>query len=381
MNISTGSSDLRRIFASRYTLCVRSLPILALLALAPIAAYAADKLVSPWDSIATIQTDAPYNCPAPPAFSTTLTVSAYYIDKNASIIDQKKFDAWNAASEAPTHLGQLATRAADAYLATGSRAAARCVYTLLDAAAQAAAWTDRMPDFNGVYLQNWLLSGAAIAYLKLRPSNLATPQQDAEIRRWFRLLSIRVREFFDNEAAQNGAEKENNHIYWAGLAVAAEGIVDNNPQATQWGANAYGMGIEAIQADGSLPNEMARAGRALHYHLYALGPLILLAELLEANGAPAYAADSGPNKPSPAGKGAIHRLVAFSLAGLEDPKLFEQRTGVPQVFTLPYSGMDIGWAVPYVRRFPNSPSTPQLKALIAKAPWVNFWQWGGAPPP
>jgi poly(beta-D-mannuronate) lyase len=365
-------------------LFVRTSPVLRVflfgLAL-PATVHAADKLLSPWDSIQTIQTDKPYNCPAPPTFSTTLNVSAYYIDKNASIIDSERLDAWNTASEGPTHLGQFATRAADAYLATGSRAAARCVYTLLDAAAQAAAWTDRMPDFNGVYLQDWLLSGVAIAYLKLRPGNLSTSQQDAEIRRWFRLLSIRVREFFDDEATRLGPGNENNHLYWAGLAVAAEGIVDNNPQATQWGANAYSNGIDVIQSDGSLSKEMARAGRALHYHLYALGPLIMIAELLEANGAPAYAWDLNPPKQPANPQGAIHRLVALSLAGLEDPTLIQKRTGVPQVFTLPYEGMDIGWAVPYVRRFPNSPSTPQLRALIAKAPWVNFWQWGGAPPP
>jgi poly(beta-D-mannuronate) lyase len=353
--------------------------LLAAIILTP-PSHAANKLVSPWDNVQTTQTDASYDCPASPHFNTTLDVSVYYIDKNASIIDQKKLDAWNIGTEAPVHLGQFATRAADAYLATGSRSAARCVYSLLDAAAQSAAWTDRMPDFNGVYVQNWLLSGSAIAYLKLRHSNLSTPQQDAEIRRWFRLLSVRVREYFDDETIRIGA-KENNHIYWAGLAVAAESIVDNNPQAMRWGANAYGVGIEAIQPDGSLPNEMVRAGRALHYHLYSLGPLIMLAELLEANDVPAYAADSGPNKPSPAGKGAIHRLVAFSLAGLEDPTVFEKRTGIPQVATLPYSGQDIGWAVPYVHRFPNSPSTAQLTVLIAKAPWVSFWQWGGAPPP
>src|SRR6202034_3291999 len=39
-------------------------------------------------------------------------------------------------------------------------------------------------------------------------------------------------------------------------------------------------------------------------------------------------------------------------------------------------GLEIGWAVPYVQRFPNA----QISALIAKASWVNFWQWGGAPP-
>jgi len=345
--------------------CSNLFAVLTILA-AGSALHASGRLVSPWDALHVTQTDAPFNCPAPPAFATMLTVSAYYIDKNASIIDPKKFAAWNAATEAPTQLGQFATRAADAYLTTGSRAAARCVDSLLAAAAEAAAWTDKMPDFNGVYVQNWLLSGVAIAYLKTRPSNLATPHQDAAIRRWFRLLSIRVREYFDEEATRLG-DKENNHLYWAGLAVAAEGIVDDNPQATQWGANAYAMGIGAIQADGTLPQEMRRADRALHYHLYALGPLIMLAELLEANGAPAYAANDG----------ALHRLVRFCIASLEDPKILEKRTGVAQIFTLPYSGMDIGWALPYVRRFPNQ----ELSALLAEAAWVNFWQWGGAPPP
>jgi poly(beta-D-mannuronate) lyase len=166
-----------------------------------------------------------------------------------------------------------------------------------------------MPDFNGVYIQNWLLSGVGIAYLKLRPSGLATLQQDAEIRRWFRLLSLRVREYFDDETARLGPGNENNHLYWAGLAVVAEGIVDNNPQATQWGADAFSNGIAAIEPDGSLPQEMVRAGRALHYHLYALGPHILIAELLAANGADAYAASPGPDK-----QGAIHRLVMHSAA-------------------------------------------------------------------
>jgi hypothetical protein len=36
----------------------------------------------------------------------------------------------------------------------------------------------------------------------------------------------------------------------------------------------------------------------------------------------------------------------------------------------------IGWAVPYVRRFPNA----QLSAWIAQAHATSFWQWGGLPP-
>jgi poly(beta-D-mannuronate) lyase len=111
---------------------------------------------------------------------------------------------------------------------------------------------------------------------------------------------------------------------------------------------------------------MDRGQMALHYHLYALAPLIMLAEMGEANRIDLYAENNG----------ALHRLVKLCEAGLEDPTILEKRTGVTQVVTLPYGGSDIGWAVPYVRRFPDA----NLSALIAKAPWVRYTTWGGEPP-
>ena len=74
--------------------------------------------------------------------------------------------------------------------------------------------------------------------------------------------------------------------------------------------------------------------------------------------------------------GAIHRLVRFSVSGREDPSIIEKRTGVPQNLPAQIGGLEIGWAVPYAQRFPS----PELSAFIAKAAWMNFWQWGGAPP-
>ena len=337
-----------------------------LLACTPTLARAA-KLLSPWDNRPVTQTDAAYDCPATPPFASKLDVESYYIDKNHSVIDPKKLEAYQQATDASTHLGQYATLAADAYLDKGSRAAARCVYSLLDAAAEAKAWTGKMPSNNGVYNQNWLLSGTAIAYLKVRPSGLGTPAEDAEIQKWFRQLAGRVRDYFDDSILRPGSDGWNNHFYWAGLAVAAEGIADDDKSGFKWGIDAYRAGVGRILTDGSLDAEMGRAQRAVHYHLYALGPLIILAELGEANGLDLYAED----------KGAIHRLVNFCGSILENPTLLEKRTGVPQVASKPWKGQEIGWAVPYVRRFPNS----KLSVLIAQAPWVGFWQWGGAPPP
>jgi len=340
------------------------LPIL-LLAI-PAAGAQGDKLRSPWDDRKIALTAVPYECPAAPPFAKTQEIGSYYIDNHASVIDPQKFAAFQKASEASGHLSQYATLAADAYLDKGSRAAALCVFSLLDAAAKADAWDGKMPGFQGVYLQNWLLSAVGIAYLKVRPSGLGTAAQQTDIEKWLGLLSLRVREFFDAELARIGADHENNHLYWAGLAVAVEAIADDDQDAGGWALTAFHTGLDNIQPDGSLKAEMDRGQMALHYHLYALAPLIMLAELGEANGIDLYAEENG----------ALRRLVKFCVDGMEDPAILEKRTGVAQVVTLPYAGGDIGWAVTYVRRFPNA----KLSALIAKAPWVRYTTWGGAPP-
>lgn len=337
-----------------------------LVSVAASAAAQAAPLRSPWDNLKPDASSAPWNCPAPPHFVQTVVIDSYYSDPRASVIDPTRYAEFQRASADSTQLAQFATLAADAYLDKGSRTAALCVFSLLDAAARAKAWSGKMPGYQGVYLQNWLLSAVAVAYLKVRPSGLATPEQDAAIQSWFAALAARVRDFFDAEVLRIGADHENNHIYWAGLAVAAAGIANNHAADFQWGLTAYRMGLDAIQPDGSLPREMERGQMALHYQLYALAPLVLLAELGEANGIDLYAERNG----------AIHRLVAFDLAGLEDPTVIQKRTGVAQIVTLPYAGSDIGWAVPWVRRFPNA----ELSALLAKAPWVRSTSWGGDPP-
>src|ERR1035438_2917750 len=125
---------------------------------------AAQQLRSPWDDHPVTLTDVPYDCPKPPPFDKTLYAESYYTDAHHSVIDEKKRAAEEKATEAPTHLGQWSTEASDAYLTKGSRAAAACVYTLLDAAAKAHAWSGEMPTAQGHYEQKWLLAGTAISY-------------------------------------------------------------------------------------------------------------------------------------------------------------------------------------------------------------------------
>ena len=154
-------------------------------------------------------------------------------------------------------------------------------------------------------------------------------------------------------------------MYWAGFAISATAIANNDRGLFRWATNAYKDGIHEIADDGTLPLEMERAQRALHYHLYALAPLMMLAEFGETNGIDLYAERDY----------AIKRLVARCLSGLEDPSFFQQRTGVQQV-TTEVEAWEISWAQFYTRRFPD----PKASAMLAKAPRLNYTMLGGLPP-
>jgi poly(beta-D-mannuronate) lyase len=130
--------------------------------------------------------------------------------------------------------------------------------------------------------------------------------------------------------------------------------------------DAYRDGVRQITPEGTLPLEMNRAARALHYHLYALAPLVMIAEFGEANGLDLYSERGF----------AIKRLVARCIAGLQDHSYFAQHTGQQQDMPDTITGFEIGWAVPYARRFPD----PQISSLLAQAKSTGYTTWGGVPP-
>ncbi|HEX8811193.1 MAG TPA: alginate lyase family protein [Terracidiphilus sp.] len=342
-----------------------ALSLLAVL-LAP-ACYAGDaRLQSPWDNRPVALTDAPYNCPAPPELKKTIDAEGYYIDANHSIIDPAKQKAEEEATAGPTHLGQWVGLAADAYLTKGSRAAVACAYSLLTAAAEEDAMTGVQPTGQSHYEQKWMLAGTAMAYLKIRNTGVGTPDQDKAIQKWFEKIAGRVRDYVDDQRRRPNSDAWNNHGYWSGLAVAAAGIANNNTSDFRWGISAGKTGIDEISPIGVLPREMERAGRALHYHLYALAPLVMLAELGRVNDIDLYSENHE----------GIKRLAQLCETGLQHPEIFQKSTGVQQVVSDKISGADIGWAVPYVKRYPD----PQLSAWIAQAETTRSWQWGGLPP-
>jgi poly(beta-D-mannuronate) lyase len=330
-------------------------------------AYAAPRLMSPWDKVRVRVTDAPYSCPAMATVPVDLTMDGFYRldDPTHSIIDPLRQAAYNKASEAVKGTALKIVDAADDFRQTGSRTAALCVLHAANTLAAGNSMTGKMSSGQAYYVQGWVAGAIAIAYLKVRGYGLSSAQDDAKVGAWLKRVAEQTKGFYSN--ATKGEGNRNNHFYWAGIELAAIGVVANDKTDWDWGLQTYADGVGRIQPDGTLPLEMQRGVRALHYHLYALAPLVLLAEFGEANGTEMYASNDG----------AIHRLVKTSVGGIADPSIFVHATGLKQEIAEHPSGDQIGWAPPYQRRFPD----PVLKSLIEHANTLSVFYLGGLPPP
>jgi poly(beta-D-mannuronate) lyase len=341
---------------------------LSLLFAAGVPALFAAPLRSPWDGKHVPLTGSAYSCPAIAHLTPDLVTDGFYRldDPTHSIIDPVRQEAYRKSSGAVKDVGMAIVAAADDYRNTGSRSAAQCAMTQILTLAQDHALVGKMSSNQAYYVQGWVAGAIAIAYLKIREAGFATAPQTEAVANWLQSVGEQTKQYYDAHKKAGHGDSQNNHLYWAGVELAAVGIVANDRKDFDWAMAAYDNGVDQIQPDGSLPLEMARGGRALHYHLYALAPLVLLAEFGEVNHLDLYAHANG----------ALHRLVNFSVGGVQDPAPFVKATGVQQELSKPLSGDQIGWAPPYLQRFPN----PALERMVQAAPSLSVYYLGGLPP-
>lgn len=325
-------------------------------------------LRSPWDTAPIALTSVPYTCESIPTLPRNIVATSYYSDAKHSVADTAKKDIYDAAHEPFLRASDATAKAADSFVATGSRDAAACVLHNLTMEAQAGAMTGSMSSNQAQYVQNWTLGALAISWLKVKQSHLATPEQLAVITPWMRSVAVQVKTWFDARRAKNTTDSRNNHLYWAGFAVMSAGIAVDDRKLYDWGVGTYKDGVGRIEPDGTLPLEMARGTRALHYHLFALAPLVTMAELGEANGDDLYALDHAK----------LHLLVARAMAGLADNHFFAEKAGALQDTPEPdgIKSSDIEWVRPFQRRFPDA-ATAKLLDRVGIQP---FGYLGGLPP-
>jgi poly(beta-D-mannuronate) lyase len=286
--------------------------------------------------------------------------------------DDKRYAAYTAVKEEYTSVTDAAERAADHFQASGEMGAAACVMKILLPQAQADAMTGSMSSNQANYVQNWTLGALAIAYLKVRqagPEGLgATPEQIAAVQAWMKTVGGQVEGYFAARREKGTNDGRNNHLYWAGFAAMGAGIAANDRGLYGWGVSTCKDGVDEIADDGTLPLEMARGQRALHYHLFALAPLVTMAELGTVNGEDLYAYKQAR----------LHLLVSRALAGLVDNHYFSAKAGAVQ--DTPEKGRvksgDVVWVMPYLRRWPDA----GIGALLDRGGREPYDYLGGLPP-
>jgi poly(beta-D-mannuronate) lyase len=341
--------------------------VLTAVLLAPLAVQAAPHLLSPWDGKDVNLTDVSYACPAVSHLSPDLKTDRFYSDGKSSIIDPEKWKAYVASSGPYKNLGQQIVDAADAYRTTGSRDAAECAIKHMEAAAKDGVFTGKMSSNQAYYVQGWVIGAIAIAYLKVRDSGLILSEQERDVLPWIVSVAQQTVNYYDARWQKSTGDSENNHLYWAGVEVSAAGIAANNRKMFDWGMDTYRTGIAQVAPDGSLPLEMRRGQRALHYHLFAAAPLVYLAEFGEDNSLNLYASDNY----------ALKKLAELSTRGLVDNSFFVRATGIPQDAPKgPPTAEEISWAKIYVARFPD----PAISKLLTQAPSLSYMYLGGLPP-
>jgi poly(beta-D-mannuronate) lyase len=281
-------------------------------------------------------------CPAPPPPVRNLDVPRFYGDDAGSVIDPKSEAAHKAAVAPLTAYLRYVSSETDKALRRDKpeqqTATARCALDWLTVWAKGGAWLGTMATRQAEYQRKWDLAGAALSYLKLK--RFASPEQRAAIEPWLRQWADRTRAFFDDPARQR-----NNHWYWLGLGLAATGSAADSPKHWESARAIMGDAAKDIAADGTLAKEMERRARVLHYHAFAVTPLVVMAEMAAARGEDWYALENG----------ALHRLVATTLGGLKNPDTFDRRIGTAQERPInPHAG----WLALYQKRFPEKVAPP-----------------------
>ena len=164
---------------------------------------------------------------------------------------------------------------------------------------------------------------------------------------WIHDLALAAKEDYSTKLRLKS--RQNNHLYWAGWGVASAGIVTNDRALFDWGIDRYREAVSDIRDDGALPLELDRRTRAAGYHMFALQPLIMLAEAGEANGIDMYGYQDHRLK----------RLIDLNIAALDDMDAIGKLNGYKQQDL--YTETALSWMEPYYARFHDKRVVPWLE--------------------
>ena len=292
-------------------------------------------------------------CPTPlsPVVNVDLPSRYKDDDKSRSEID----DTLNAEVEkslAPIDgfIRDLADMANKTMEESKADAAADCIFADLKIWAKAGALT-QAETMNAHLALSSRIAGIAATYARAQTVKSPPKAVASLVENWLAELAQKQVEFFDKEAPPMASR--NNHRAWAGLAAAQVGAITNRQSLVDWGAKTNEMLICSANADGSLPEEMKRRDKALHYQLHAVAPLVATTRVLY------------PLRPEvlQACDGKLDKIVDFTIAALANPSIVAKLADSKQSFQTKKEKLrafQIAWLEPYLYLQDNDQAAQDL---------------------
>lgn len=301
-------------------------------------------------------------CPAPPTPIRDHKFEVFYSDSAQSVRDEGKFQAQLDRAKGLRDYSSSLSRMADDYVASRApdHARAACVLSWLDAWAKGGALlgnVDKWARFDTLWFVH---VAASLAYLKIRDDPALDPGQRQRVITWLARVAQAGVDNWQNVWGTRPSAPPNNHAYWAGASAVLGGVVAGDRRLFDFGVAAARRGLDSVTADGALPGELKREGRAFYYHIWALEPLTLIVATAQANGVNLLKENNR----------ALERIVDLMVRAHSDGALFQRLAGVKQTddsTQWPKGGYQIGFGEPFLHMRDN----PQLDRLVAGVRPVN----------
>jgi poly(beta-D-mannuronate) lyase len=339
---------------------MKRLAALVALSLLPLAqAVSAADLVPPegyYEAAASQKGQASDCKPTPAPFTGPLNFNSKY-EGSGSARDELNDDAYADYTEQTQSITDLESgfsRYVSDYLRFGRPGYVDCGLQWLQQWAQSGALLSDQFTHTGKSRRKWTLASLSSAYLRLKFSGSQPlrghEEQTRQIEDWLGKLADRVVLDWKDQPL----DRINNHQYWAAWSVMATAVALDRHDLFDWAVKQYRIAASQVTTDGYFPNELRRRSRALAYHNYALGPLMMISAFALANGQDLR--DENDH--------AIQRVAENVLAGRTDPQRFADKAQDKQVMDDMHKNNNFAWVEAYCALYSCSAPTTQWLSSV-----------------
>ncbi|WP_169816606.1 alginate lyase family protein [Rhodovibrio salinarum] len=266
---------------------------------------------------------------------------------------------WRQAAQPFFAFEDAVTRLAGRWVVTGNPEPARCLTRMLAKWAREGGFMTF--SFAQATPQAWFaiessLFAAGLAYSTV--SEFAAremPEKAQKVEDWLNAVS---REHISKKS--DGPSCCNNHFYRRGLHAAINGVVSDDDELFRYGVAALYSALHEANPDGSLPRELTRGTRAVHYQNYANIYLSLIAQIVQRQGYDIYDVEVKDRT--------LKTLANWAVDVVRHPAKIDPYVTDSQNRWFMDDPQYFAWMETYIRDFPNE---GMQKLLTPRRPTYN----------